>query len=300
MSGIWTGISRLFRSRELQAPHIPVETVDNNPWHAAQRIAVLRGAAAPQYFLQARLQRRRYGSGRTSSRVRRSDVIRRRTAAVVAHLPSEGHWCPRRSWASLNEADPGAPCLRFGDDYYHLNLKVRAAHRTLARHLPASLSPAFSPPPRSPSRPQVPLPLRHSSAAPPSPTFPPPPPGRRRRRRRRGPVRSGAVNISRQRFSSTFLVNIFLSTLNISWIWVLVSRCMCGKTAETLSSWRCAKHTPSVLTTRVFARVPSTPACWHTQRDVSAHTWVNNVKNCTCSMIASAPARSYTDRAPKL
>ena len=46
----------------------------------------------------------------------------------------------RRSWASLNEADPGAPCLRFGDDYYHLNLKVRAALCALALALAASHS----------------------------------------------------------------------------------------------------------------------------------------------------------------
>jgi hypothetical protein len=52
----------------------------------------------------------------------------------------------KRSEGSLTEAGPGVTCSASGGGPTHVDIKVRVAHRTLTRHLPASLSPASSQP----------------------------------------------------------------------------------------------------------------------------------------------------------
>jgi hypothetical protein len=95
-------------------------------------------------------------------------------AQVPSHAGMVDELAPRGApRANLTQVSPGAPPSASGGGPTLVDIKVRAAHLTLARRLPASFSPACSPPPRSLSRPQVPP---HSSAPPPPPTLPPPPP----------------------------------------------------------------------------------------------------------------------------
>jgi hypothetical protein len=100
-----------------------------------------------------------------------SREVKKRMMAAAASRVREG--APR---ASLTEAGPGVTCSASGGGPTHVDIKVRAAHRTLTRHLPASLPPAH----RHRARP-LDRRCRRADAdadaeAAAAPTLPPPPP----------------------------------------------------------------------------------------------------------------------------